>query len=416
MKAHIRSAHLYNALAAIRATVMSRVGKKPSLFHRAVYCRLEPDCLWLLHNGALSMALALPAETLKPQHSPEGQPGANLPCFDFADALLVLRAAPEHISLESTDKGGLRISFEQGGFVLPRRWDYKMEDKDWPEALPPGNVEGEVLADLILAVRPYSGDDDVLGCLRLSRDKGDQVRAEAMNGHKYASLSLAAPHLRAALPASGILIRHEVAFSLCQLISRKHLGDGFNLAVDMKEQKTVRRKVDDIIRHKTKKVPASLRLFGCMGCISVPLATYDYPDTLVFRKKARAAKNLLQVDASALYRALKMLEPLATDIDRCVYLKLSADRLTLERKGDLKASLSLPVRYKGDLKRIAFPLCHLTAISKGFVLQGEMSLRMTSAEGPCLISAVNDPRQIILMPMRIVEDRYGNDAEMEASA
>ncbi len=69
------------------------------------------------------------------------------------------------------------------------------------------------------------------------------------------------------------------------------------------------------------------------------------------------------------------------------------------------------MEFSGDLKKIAFPTRNLIEILNHFQSE-KVTFRLTGAEGPCgVIGADDSDYQVIIMPMKIVEETYYSEED-----
>lgn len=385
MTATVNRTDLIRALTAFKRLALAD-GKKPNIFARSVGVSSDQEGLLLCTSQSLDARLVL--------RIPAQEAGQFDGCVDYQDALAALRYMPPDIRLENRESGHLALACEYGAITLPNDGREHVNHEPMPEHTP-GKIEAEAMAGVLKEVRPFCGDYDALACLRLARAPRGHITAEAMNGHQYASSSANAPQVRAILPSKGLLIKAETSRFLAETLASGLLGDNLSLSVSWKEHTEA----------KKQRVPERLRLQGDQGALDIPLRNYDYPNTRGFRDKAKQSADCFFVEAGLFSRILRVMDPLVPRHNRSVLMNMSEQSMELTAGGgdypDMR--LRLDGRRTGELSCIAMPLRQLLAIVAGFPPASMLRMAFCGAEGPCLITAKGNPREIIIMPMKTVD-------------
>ncbi len=404
MKATVKRADLFRVLGLIKPFVASK-----TLAYRAIWLSAEKNRLTLeiLNEKNVGISCHIPAEV------EDAAPGAA--GLDFRLLFKMLRYAPEKFTFEFSPASGnsVKMSFFGGSLSCV------CVEPTWKQELPSWYGTGHVvsttsLADALDRVwRGASTDNfaDALTCVRLCFREGEGLLAEALNGHQY--LNALVPDFlasqagwQALLPADGILLRSRHAGPLVPFLRSGLLGKSVTAHVE---------KQDKVFGSAKKNVPARLFLCGGRCVMSLPLESFDYPATESFVKAGRNAPGSLSASAGEILSALRMLAEMTDDINRCVHITPSpAGALLSVKNGDLGGDFLLAAEVRGAPQRIAFPAASLLSMVRAYNKDETILFRMTSAEGPCLITGDQHPGQeTILMPMKTV-DLWPFEAEAAA--
>lgn len=410
MKITVKRAELLRALNVFKRFVD---GRAPA-YCRTIWFSSSADALVveMEDKNDVYLSTSVPVVELERDENESGFAGAV-----FQPFFRMLRYAPDIITLElDPDLPNIRISFPGGSMSCAAT------DRAWrPKPAPKlgGNVVGvESLAVALESVYRSASDDDTmdaLACVRLRSRGQDGILAEALNGHQYQN-ALAADSgpsctgWTETLPQDGILLRRADVARLVPLLRSDFLGE---CPVANVEEKTVERydKVNCTVSTETSFVRLHLR--GTRGIVSLPLGRYKYPDTDGFVAKGRDATNSLATKADEMHSALRMLHELTDEHNRALYINATPAGAVLSVKSsDLGGDLILDAECQGQLSRIAFPAKNLLALVRAFKKDETVLFRMSSAEGPCLITGDQHPGQeTVIMPMKIVEDWKPEEAE-----
>jgi hypothetical protein len=136
-----------------------------------------------------------------------------------------------------------------------------------------------------------------------------------------------------------------------------------------------------------------------------------YPNISGILDKRNYSAAQVTFNRQALVEALKLLEPTITKLACSAYFTFTKDgKASITTKGNA-TSLSLPVDHKGELFKIAFPLKSLYKLIESLdpSPDGFMTMELCADLGPMFMESGLDAVAII-MPMKIVEDVYYDDA------
>lgn len=382
MIAHCQNAHISRALQSIKDVVFTKSSSK-SVQARCVRLSPSRDALLVVSNSPTNdarMALRIPANIECASF------GAPVYGCDLEELLRLLRNAPAEISLTGNESGHVRLSLPEG-FLGIEPIETSWLGTDWPVQKPESQpIEADVLASLLRQTAPYTSDDntrDAISCVHLVKDDQSHVLAEALDAHQYANARETAPGLHAALPETGLLVRRQYAFCLASLLSCRTLGNEVRMSLSR----------------------WSVTFSGEHGSLFLPVLDYTFPSSQDFLEKARAAENVLTLEAGETLRILRMLEPLVNDTYRSVRCDLSPDTVRFSTIGGTAGEMRLPADYSGTLDRIAFPLKQLRAIVEDNAMAETLRFGFSSMEGPCLVTGGKN-RETVLMPMKIFEHEY----------
>lgn len=308
---------------------------------------------------------------------------------------LIRKLPPGQITLR-VDQDAQQLSIQQNSrkYKLPTNEASWFTDfSEFPEE---GSVfwSGDFLQDLIDRTAYCISEEDTMeaiACMNLTSSKTtEHIEACGLNGHQFAMTRFLQDDLRALLPEGGVLIQRKFLAELKKWLS----ADEIELNIDNKRL---------FFRTADKKEQFSL-----------PLSFYQYPDYNAFLSKIREdGVCQLTVDRLEMVDTLERIMIFNTDNNRCTYFQFAGNELTLYSQGqDVgTASESLEVEFSGDLKKIAFPTRNLIEILNHFQSE-KVTFRLTGAEGPCgIVGADDSDYQVIIMPMKIVEETYYSEED-----
>lgn len=333
----------------------------------------------------------------------------------------MLHGAPSSIVLSIPRADGIsttRIGILYPGAVL----SLGVVPPEWQQEFPSvGNsaraeVSPSDLAHVLRAVYQSSNSDtgvDILNCVHVRVVTQKQsllggLFAEAMNGHQYQSCSVedSLSGWDAILPESGVFIRRQLVHKLLPFLRRGALGEHTTAVVEPGDAFSLFDK------------PARLHLSGTGGTVVIPLYVQKQPylDTEYFREKARKGKNSIVTNAGDLRRALATVNAFDHDALRAVSLLPGYGILEVYKKcngifDEAEARLKIPAECAGHpatpVPRIDFPSASLLALLRPFGADETVTLRITNADGPCLITGDKHPHEeTVVMPMKIVDEEW----------
>jgi len=304
--------------------------------------------------------------------------------------------------------GELRMKLDSGiGALLlehGRRSAYKLpvSDAAWFQPLQPFPAEGSViwsgdffheLIDRVFFCISDDEPDGAIACMYLNPRADKRIDVCGLNGHQFAVVTFAHDALHACLPREGLLTQKKYVSEV-----RKWLG------------------TDEIELNITDK---RLFLRGGDGreTISLPRAGHAFPDYSGFLSRLSAENG--QVSSLSLNRrecqeSLDRLSVFNTENDICTYFKLQPAEVSLSAQGqEGSATEFLEAAYDGALEQIAFPTKKMMDVLAHYKSE-RLNLTLTGPEGPCGISGPDDPDYtVLIMPMKIVEKRYYEPADIE---
>lgn len=243
-------------------------------------------------------------------------------------------------------------------------------------------------------------DEDLvaLSCVRVRTVEGE-VLAEGMNRYQYQSCRVAVNGgLADLVPESGFLIRRAPAKRLLPLLNACFLGELCQVAIEYSQNE--------------RKTPLRLYLGGEGGSVCVPLESFVYPKT-DFRDRCLESQSFARLPAGQFANALRVFSVVSTLTNGAVTLELDPClRLTMQHPSGYLTPLSclsvLQAETGGSLKRIAFSAANLYRLVKSFAPDEEVCLRMSTKEGPCLVTGSEHPDlETVIMPMKIFDEEYG---------
>jgi DNA polymerase-3 subunit beta len=294
------------------------------------------------------------------------------------------------ITLTLDDQSG-NLLLEQGR----RKYKLPVNDSTWFQefsAFPSQNAvawSADFLQETIERVSFCISDDDsadAISCFYMKGVGDGRIESCGLNGHQFALSVYTHDDLAAMLPPEGILIQ------------KKYVQEMKKWLVGLEE-----------IELSISEKRLYLRTSDSKESFSLPRSTYSYPDYMSFVSKLSAdGISLLEADRRECMEALGRLSIFATDNDRCTYLDLAENELTLTAQGQDVGSADerLEVSYQGDIAKIAFPTRNLMDVL-GHFRSTRVKLSLTAVEGPCGISGKDDPDYtVIIMPMKMTDTAY----------
>lgn len=355
--------------------------KTGASYLRSIWLRAEEDHLSIMATDAnIEFSGSYAAQVQEP-----GLAGVQGKAF--VDLVRQLPAGEMTLTLDAEKKA---LLLEQGR----RKYHLPAQDGAWFQNFTPFPEEGAVvwsgdfLQDLLDRLIFCISDDDerdAIACLYMKACEGGRIEACGLNGHQFALSGFVHDDLAALLSSKGILVQKKYLSEL-----KKWLGP------------------DEIELNITDK-RIYLRTLDKHECLSLPRASYEYPDYTVFMNRLETPEvSRLTLKRKETVEALGRILIFNTDSDRCVYMDLHEQESVLSAQGQEtgSASESLETSYAGTLARIAFPTRNLMEIM-GHFLSPELDMVFTGQEGPCGISGKDDPDYtVIIMPMKIAQEAY----------
>ncbi len=361
--------------------------KTGAAYLRSVWLKAEGESVSIMATDAnIEFSGTYPAQVAEP-----GLVGVQGRAF--VDLVRQLPAGNIQVTLDAAS-GTLLL--EQGR----RKYKLPVNDQVWFQNFSEFPAEGAVvwsgdfLQDILERVAFCIGDDDAMdaiACLYLKTVGNGRIEVCGLNGHQFALMGFTHDELAARLPEEGVLVQKKYLQEL-----KKWLG------------------ADEIELNITDK-RLHLRTLDGRETLSLPRATYQYPDYMVFMSKLNAENiSTLQLDRKESVEALGRISIFNTDSDRCTYMDLREGEAVLSAQGqDVgSANESLEAVYKGDIARIAFPTRNLMDIM-GHFASARLDLVLTGAEGPCGVTGKDDPDYtVIIMPMKIADTTYYSEEDV----
>lgn len=387
MKLTIVKEQIIEGLQKAANIIPSRTG---AAYLRSVWLKAEGDSVSILTTDAnIEFVGRYPAEVAE-----EGLVGVQGRAF----VDLVRQLPSGHIKL-TLDAATGNLLLEQGR----RKYKLPANDQVWFQnfsEFPAENAvvwSGDYLQDLVDRVSFCISDDDAsdaISCFYM-RPVGESVQGRieccGLNGHQFALHAFTHDDLAALLPQEGILIQKKYLQEL-----KKWLG-GDEIELNITEKRIHFRTIDG------------------RETLSLPRATYQYPDYMAFMAKLEAdGASTLIIDRKEGIDALGRISIFNSDSDRCTYFELTDAEASLSAQGqDIgSANESLEVAYNGDIAKIAFPTRNLMDIMGHFVSQ-KLEMTLTGTEGPCGLKGKDDSDYIvIIMPMKIAETSYYSEEDV----
>lgn len=384
MKLTIVKEQIIEGLQKAANIIPSRTG---AAYLRSVWLKAEKDRISILTTDAnIEFVGTYPAEV-----EVEGLVGVQGRAF----VDLVRQLPSGHIKL-TLDAASGNLLLEQGR----RKYKLPANDQVWFQNFSEFPTEsavvwsGDFLQDLVDRVAFCISDDDsadAIACFYM-RPVGDgRIEVCGLNGHQFALNAFTHDDLAALLPPEGMLIQKKYLQEL-----KKWLGS------------------DEIELNITEK-RLHVRTIDGRETLSLPRATFQYPDYMAFMSKLEAeGASSLTIDRKEGIDALGRISIFNTDSDRCTYFELTESEAILSAQGqDVgSANESLEVSYSGDISKIAFPTRNLMDIMGHFVSQ-KLEMTLTGTEGPCGLKGKDDSDYVvIIMPMKIAETSYYSEEDV----
>jgi len=379
MKLTIMKEHIIEGLQKAAGIIPTRSG---AAYLRSLWLKTEGDKLAILSTDAnIEFTGQYAASVVQ-----EGLIGVQGRAF--VDLVRQLPGGQLTLALDDTS-GNLLL--EQGR----RKYKLPVSDAAWFQAFsdfPSQNAvrwSADVFQEIIERVGFCISDDDnadAIGCLYMKSVGNGRIESCGLNGHQFALTALTNDDLAALLPPDGILIQKKYVQEM-----KKWLGGLEEIEVSVSEKRL------------------HLRADDGRETFSLPRSTYVYPDYMSFVSKLSGESiSRLEVDRKESIDALGRLSVFTTDHDRCAYLDLSENELSLTAQGqDIgSADERLEASYQGDIAKIAFPSRNLMEVL-GHFTSAKVALHFTAVEGPCGISGKDDPDYtVIIMPMKMTDTTY----------
>lgn len=384
MKLTIVKEQIIEGLQKAANIIPSRTG---AAYLRSVWLKAEKDTISILTTDAnIEFVGTYPAEV-----EVEGLVGVQGRAF----VDLVRQLPSGHIKL-TLDAASGNLLLEQGR----RKYKLPANDQVWFQnfsEFPTENAvvwSGDFLQDLVDRVAFCISDDDsadAIACFYM-RPVGDgRIEVCGLNGHQFAMNAFTHDDLAALLPPEGMLIQKKYLQEL-----KKWLGSD-EIELNITEKRLHVRTMDG---HET---------------LSLPRATFQYPDYMAFMSKLEAeGASSLTINRKEGIDALGRISIFNTDSDRCTYFELTESEAILSAQGqDVgSANESLEVNYSGDISKIAFPTRNLMDIM-GHFASPKLEMTLTGTEGPCGLKGKDDSDYVvIIMPMKIAETSYYSEEDV----
>lgn len=387
MKLTIVKEQIIEGLQKAANIIPSRTG---AAYLRSVWLKAEGDSVSILTTDAnIEFVGTYPAQVQE-----EGLVGVQGRAF--VDLVRQLPSGNIKLSLDASS-GVLLL--EQGR----RKYKLPVNDQVWFQNFSEFPVEkavvwsGDFVQELVDRVSFCISEDDssdAIACFHMKpvgESAPGRIECCGLNGHQFALNAFLHDDLAALLPPEGILIQRKYLQEL-----KKWLGS------------------DEIELNITEK-RLHLRTIDGRETLSLPRATYQYPDYVTFMSKLEAeGASSLSIDRREGMDALGRISIFNSDSDRCTYFELSAEEAVLTAQGqDVgSANESLEVKYNGEIAKIAFPTRNLMDIM-GHFASAKLEMTLTGAEGPCGLKGKDDPDYIvIIMPMKIAETSYYSEEDV----
>lgn len=354
---------------AARLAVAGRLasGKQPG--YRAVLLRAaEGEVRVLATDGGLDYVGGAPATV--------DEPGEIAVCGKLlADLVKRLPDWPLELSLD--DAGSLVLRAERLSYTLAPEAAAKVDlTLDLPKKacdLDAGLLLEAIDRTLFCVAR--NGDMEAINCLLLEPRDGGAL-AVALNGHNAARAEVRDPGLAGLAADKGLLLQRAHVEELRDWLP----ASGVQAALEKK--RLVFRAPDE--------------------ALSVPLATYEYPNHRGFWSRLESAVGGLDAGREALLAALARMELFTTGELSAVVFDCSAQGVTLSVRGDnAKAREGLVADFRGEPLRLSFPVKGLAKVLRN--LKSE-SVRMNfcGREAPCGVTGLDDADDgygLLIMPM-----------------
>ena len=379
MKLTIMKEHIIEGLQKAASIIPARAG---AAYLRSLWLKAEGEKLILMSTDAnIEFVGHYPASV-----SQEGLVGVQGRAF----VDLVRQLPSGQITLALDQQSG-NLILEQGSrkYKLPvndSTWFQTFSEFPYQNAI---NWSADFFQEIIERVSFCISDDDnvdAFSCLYMKNVGNGRIESCGLNGHQFALTAFIHDDLAALLPSEGILIQKKYVQEM-----KKWLGGLEDIELNISEKRLY------------------LRTGDYKESFSLPRSTHEYPDYMSFVSKL-SVENIsrLDVDRKESMEALGRLSIFATDNDRCTYLDLTENELTLTAQGQDVGSADerLEVSYQGDITKIAFPTRNLMDVL-GHFASARVTFSFTAQEGPCGIIGKDDPEYtVIIMPMKMTDTTY----------
>ena len=379
MKLTIMKEHIIEGLQKAAGIIPARSG---AAYLRSLWLKAEGDMLTLMSTDAnIEFTGQYAASVVQ-----EGLVGVQGRAF----VDLVRQLPNGQITLFIDEQSG-NLLLEQG----KRKYKLPINDSTWFQAFsefPSKNAiswSADFFQEIIERISFCISDDDnsdAISCLYIKSVGKGRIESCGLNGHQFALTAFIHDDLALMLPPEGILIQKKYVQEM-----KRWLGGLEEIELSISEKRLY------------------LRTSDSREMLSLPRSTYSYPDYMSFVSKLSAESiSRLDVDRKECMEALGRLSIFTTDNDRCTYLDLAENELTLTAQGQDVGSADerLEAHYEGDIAKIAFPTRNLMDVL-GHFASARVQLHFTAVEGPCGISGKDDPEYtVIIMPMKMTEATY----------
>lgn len=302
-------------------------------------------------------------------------------------------AVPEQSSL-SGDTEQKFLLLQQGR----RKYKLPLNDPSWFQSISEFPAEnsviwsGDFLEELLDKITYCIADDeasDAISCMFLNPKENGRIEACGLDGHQFAMMAFVNDELAGLLPPEGLLIQKKY------LADIKKWLNGNEIYVNVTNNRL------------------HLRTADATETLSIPLASYQYPDYAPFMNQLNGDVSSLEVGKRECIDALSRISIFNTVNDYCTYMDLSENETMLSAQGQDTgfARESIEAEYRGTLSRIAFPTRKLMEIMGHFNSE-KITMNFSGAESPCGIRGENDPDYlVIIMPMKVVESSYYSEVD-----
>lgn len=316
----------------------------------------------------------------------------GVPLRTFTDLFRALPAGTVSIDAE-----GEQAVVRQGG----RRYRLPLSGTDWFQPFAPFPAGEEHLfnwvgKDFIAAIDRILfciGDEleSPIGCMVIRPAGDDTVHFCGMDGNKFGLYRRADHDLAAILPSAGLLVQKKYLMDLRKLLPEEDIQISFD------ERRFY-------VRDK----------FG-RDTLSFPLVNLTFPDYTYFMEKTASADcSLLKVGGEEFAAALARLSIFSSRDDDSVRLTFAADSVSLASSEQSLGSAqeTMPAALEGGITEITFSNRALSEILDHLDRKGEIDMRLTSSDGPCLFMAPGDESYLVIaMPINLGEETYYEEVE-----
>ena len=381
MKLTIMKEHIIEGLQKAASIIPARAGMA---YLRSLWLKAEGETLALMSTDANIEFTGRYSASV----SREGLVGVQGKVF--VDLVRQLPGGQITLTLDE-QSGSLLLEHEQGR----RKYKLPANNSAWFQSFSEFPLQNAVswsadfFQETIERVSFCISDDDnadAIGCLYMKNIGNGRIESCGLNGHQFALVAFSHDDLAAMLPPEGILIQKKYVQEM-----KKWLSGLEEIDLNISEKRLYLRSGDG------------------REIFSLPRSMYSYPDYMSFVSKLSAEGiSRLDVDRKECMEALGRLFIFTTDNDRCAYLDLAENELSLTTQGQDVGSADekLEVHYQGDITRIAFPTRNLMDVLGHFTSQ-RVKLSFTAVEGPCGISGKDDlDYTVIIMPMKMTDTTY----------